>query len=171
MSFLRNAALATALLVAGQVHATDVSMASGTINFSTPDNWLGIMQTEGNPEVRVFQVPDPSPTASTTLARVTVTVKLVDDINGYKQYVASANAKALGLPGYHPARTTESNPYDYHYLATEAGQTIDYVEHYWYRDGRAIQLRCLRPKTSQAGTAWMTAFDKGCASIADQLAH
>ena len=173
MSFLRNATLAAALLVAGQVHAADVSMANGSVNFRTPDTWLGIMQTQGDPEVQVFQVPDPSPTANTTLARVTVTVKLVADINGYKQYVASANAKALGLPGYRPTHGQDkgSSPNDYFYFATEAGQTISYVEHYWYRDGHAIQLRCLRPAVSQAGAAWMAAFDKGCSDIAEQLGH
>ena len=41
MSFLRSTAaltisLASTLLFAGRVHATDVSMADGSVNFSTP---------------------------------------------------------------------------------------------------------------------------------------
>jgi aminocarboxymuconate-semialdehyde decarboxylase len=42
---------------------------SGSVHFSTPSNWLGIMQVDGDPEVRVFQVPDPSPPARTTRSR------------------------------------------------------------------------------------------------------
>ncbi len=54
--------LASALVLASAAHATDVSMADGSVSFSTPDSWVGIMETQGDPEVRVFQVPDPSPT-------------------------------------------------------------------------------------------------------------
>ena len=69
MGYLRSTvtavALAVGLLAAAAASATDVSMANGSVNFSTPDSWLGIMQTDGDPEVRVFQVPDPSPTGQT----------------------------------------------------------------------------------------------------------
>src|SRR5512139_245744 len=50
MKLLRHAALATALLMAGPTVAADVSMANGAITFSTPDNWMGIMETQGDPE-------------------------------------------------------------------------------------------------------------------------
>lgn len=171
MKLLRHAALAAALLLTGPVFAADVSMANGSVNFSTPANWLGIMQTDGDPEVRVFQVPDPSPTASNTLARVTVTVKQVGDMGGYQQYVDAANAKARALPGYQSIRgvSNSSGPNDYLYTAQESGESIAYVEHYWYRDGRAVQLRCLRPASSQAGAEWQAAFDKGCNDVAERL--
>ncbi|HEX5306343.1 MAG TPA: hypothetical protein VFW82_09690 [Dyella sp.] len=173
MKLLCHAALAAALLMAGPALASDVSMANGAISFTTPDNWLGIMETQGDPEVRVFQVPDPSPTAGNTLARVTVTVKQVGDIGGYQRYVAAANAKAQALPGYQPIRgvSNSNGPNDYLYTAQESGETIAYVEHYWFRDGRAIQLRCLRPVSSQAGTTWQAAFDKGCSDVAERLGH
>ncbi|MGN6740987.1 hypothetical protein [Dyella sp.] len=173
MKLLRHAALAAALLVAGPTFAADVSMANGAITFSTPDNWMGIMETQGDPEVRVFQVPDPSPTASNTLARVSVTVKQVGDIGGYQRYVSDANAKAQALPGYQPIRgvSNSNGPNDYLYTAKESGETIAYVEHYWFRDGRAIQLRCLRPASTQAGAAWQAAFDKGCNDVANSLAR
>ena len=108
MSFLRSTtslviALATTMLLAGTVHATEVSMADGSVHFSAPDNWLGIMETQGDPEARVFQVPDPSPTGKNSLARVTVTVKRVDDVNGFNQYRSEATAKAMTLPGYKAA--------------------------------------------------------------------
>ncbi|HUW51913.1 MAG TPA: hypothetical protein VMV99_00640 [Rhodanobacter sp.] len=172
MSFLPStisiAALATTLLLAGAVHAADVSMAHGSVNFSTPDNWLDIMETQGDPEVRVFQVPDPSPTGKSSLARVTVTVKQVADVNGFNQYMAEATAKALSLPGYKAAAVVPS-PNSETYTAKENGMQFSYIEHYWLKDGHAIQLRCVRPMLSQAGDAWKIAFDKGCEAIAARL--
>jgi hypothetical protein len=171
MHLPRLAVLAVALLASGPLSATDVSMAGGAVTFSTPDNWVGIMETQGDPEVRVFQVPDPSPTARNTLARVTVTVKQVGDVAGFQRYVDDANAKAQALPGYHALRgvSNTGGPNDYLYTAQEGGETFAYVEHYWFRSGRAIQLRCLRPTSTQAGAAWQASFDKGCQTVAARL--
>ena len=106
MSLLRHTTiLAAALLLAGTAtlaHADDVSMADGSVHFTTPANWVDIMQTTGDPEVHVFQVTDPSPTASTSLARITVTVKKVADLDGFNTYRSGADAKARGLTGYQP---------------------------------------------------------------------
>jgi len=172
MSFVRTASSIAAtmiitLLLGGNVHAADVSMASGSINFSTPDNWLDIMQNE-DPEVRVFQVPDPSPTGKNSLARVTVTVKQVPDAGGFQQYMGDANAKAMALPGYKAAAVAPS-PNSYIYTAQENGAQFSYSERYWLKDGHAIQLRCVRPEQTEAGAAWKAAFDKGCDGIAARL--
>ena len=172
MSFVRTASSIAAtmiitLLLGGNVHAADVSMASGSINFSTPDNWLDIMQTE-DPEVRVFQVPDPSPTGKDNLARVTVTVKQVPDASGFQQYMGDANAKAMALPGYKAAAVAPS-PNSYSYTAQENGTQFSYSERYWLKDGHAIQLRCVRPEQSEAGPTWKAAFDKGCNEIAARV--
>ncbi|WP_266156853.1 hypothetical protein [Dyella silvatica] len=166
MSFLRNTVL-TGLLLVGSLHATDVSMASGSVSFSTPDQWVGIMETQGDPEVRVFQVPDPSPTAATSLARVTVTVKQASDVKAFQQYMTSATEKAKGLAGYQAAASTAPNSYSY--TAQENGAQFSYSERYWFKDNHAIQLRCVRPAQSQAGPAWKTAFDQGCDAIAARL--
>lgn len=48
------------------------------------------METQGDPEARVFQVPDPSPTGKVSLARVTVTVTRVADISAFHQFMAEA---------------------------------------------------------------------------------
>ena len=170
MSPYRSILLASALLLASAAHATDVSMAGGTVGFSTPDNWITIMETQGDPEVRVFQVPDPSPTAGSSLARVTVSVKQVGDLAAFQQYVAGATQKAASLTGYqdagHPA-----GPNSYAYTAQESGAPFRYIERYWFENNHAIQLRCVRPARSQAGTAWAADFDKGCDAIAASLAH
>jgi hypothetical protein len=172
MSFLRTTTLAiafaTALLAGGVVHAADVSMANGSVHFSTPDNWLGIMETQGDPEARVFQVPDPSPTGRNSLARVTVTVKQVADVNGFNQYRSEATAKAMALPGYKAAAVPPS-PNSNVYTAQENATGFSYTEHYWFKNGHAIQLRCMRPSQTEAGADWKAAFDKGCDAIAAQL--
>ena len=172
MDYLRSTvtavALAIGLLASIPAPAADVSMANGSVNFSTPDGWLDILQTDGDPEVRVFQVPDPSPTGHTTLARITVTVKQEPDVDGFHGYMDEATAKAMALPGYRAvARVPGSDSFSY--TAREAGVDSSYRERYWYRDGLAIQLRCVRPSQSQAGAAWIAAFDRGCDSIAARL--
>lgn len=171
MSLLRSITLVIAFagaLATGGVHATDVSMADGTVTFSTPNSWLGIMETQGDPEARVFQVPDPSPTGKNSLARVTVTVKQVRDISAFHQYMSEATAKALSLPGYQPA-ATPPEPNSNLYTAQENGTAFSYTERYWFKNGHAIQLRCMRPSQTEAGSSWQDDFDKGCADLAAQL--
>jgi hypothetical protein len=171
MGYLRSTvtavALAVGLLIAAAASATDVSMANGSVNFSTPDSWLGIMQTDGDPEVRVFQVPDPSPTGQTVLARVTVTVTQVSDLDEFHAYQNQAATKAAALPSYKAVSTAD--PDNLSYTAQEAGVASSYRERYWFKDGHAIQLRCVRPQQSQAGAAWIAAFDRGCDAIAARL--
>ncbi len=171
MNFLRKTILAIAfatVVLAATVHAAEVSMAGGNITFDTPNSWLPIMQTQGDPEAQVFQVPDPSPTGKSSLARVTVTVKQVSDISSFHQFMAEATAKALGLPGY-KADEVPPEPNSNLYTAQENGIQFSYTEHYWFKRGYAIQLRCMRPSKSLAGTAWQAGFDKGCATLAAQL--
>jgi hypothetical protein len=165
---LRHTIAAGILLLAGTaVHAGDVSMAGGSISFSTPDKWLGIMETQGDPEVRVFQVPDPSPTANNSLARVTVTVKQVTDANDFQAYINSATDKAKGLTGYKSINsvTNSRGPSTYQYTAQENGVQFAYLERYWLKDNHAVQLRCVRPAQSQAGAGWQNDFDKGCEAV------
>jgi len=171
MSLLRSTTLTLAFaaaLVGGNALAADVSMADGSVHFTTPDNWLGIMETQGDPEARVFQVPDPSPTGRNNLARVTITVKQVADVNGFNQYRSEATAKAMALPGY-KAAAVPPGPNSNVYTAQENATAFSYTEHYWFKNGHAIQLRCVRPSQSEAGAEWKAAFDKGCDAIAAQL--
>ncbi|HUH55670.1 MAG TPA: hypothetical protein VLZ32_08040 [Rhodanobacter sp.] len=168
MIFPRTVLIASTMLLAASVHAADVGMANGQVHFTTPNGWLDIMETEGDPEARVFQVPDPSPTAQSSLARVTVTVKQTADIPAFQQYVGEATAKAAALPGYTATAHGGANN-TYTYTAQEAGAQFNYSERYWYKGNHSIQLRCVRPQQSQAGATWAAAFDKGCDAIAAQL--
>ena len=170
MNLLRTTTLAlvATLLLAGTAHAAEVSMAGGNITFDTPANWLPIMQTEGDTEAQVFQVRDPSPTGKSSLARVTVTVTRVPDISSFHQFMAQATAKALTLPGYQQDKVPPL-PNSNLYTAQENGTAFSYTEHYWFKHGYAIQLRCVRPTRTQAGSAWQADFDKGCDALAVQL--
>lgn len=163
-----TATLLTALLAATSLQATDVSMANGNVKFTAPDSWLSIMETQGDPEARVFQVPDPSPTGKNSLARITVTVKLAPTVNAFQQYMSDATAKSMNLPSYMPVPGVPQ-PNRIVYTAQESGVAADYSEQYWMKNGYAIQLRCVRPAQSAAGATWKAAFDKGCAEIAAQL--
>lgn len=172
MIFRRYRYMATAFLALASItvaHADDVSMASGSVHFSTPGNWVGIMQVDGDPEVRVFQVPDPSPSASTTLARVSVTVKQVTDMQAFNDYVTAAMSKAKNLKDFQQGNRPAGDQNSFIYTANESGTQYTYVERYWFRNGHGIQLRCARPSASQAGQAWAATFDKGCNDIAAAL--
>jgi hypothetical protein len=171
MKHLRMSILLAALLASGVAAADDISMADGKVHFATPANWLAIMQTQGDPEVQVFQVPDPSPAGSTTLARVTVTVKQVADMAGYQAYFSQATAKAHALTGFVAATPPKgaANANDLVYTAQESGQRLAYRERYWFAPGMAIQLRCVRP--AAAAAAWTTAFDAGCDNVAATMPH
>ena len=173
MNFLRSITttalvLIAFLMMAGTAHAAEVSMADGSVTFSTPANWMGIMETQGDPEARVFQVPDPSPTGKNSLARVTVTVKRVADISAFQQYMAESEAKSMALPNYVVAKVAPT-PNTTRYSAQENGSDFSYVEHYWLKGSYAIQLRCVRPSQTLAGSSWNADFDKGCESVAAQL--
>ena len=162
---------ATVLLLAGTgaARADDVSMAGGSIRFSTPARWVDIMQTRGDPEVRVFQVPDPSPTGAASLARVSVTVKQVADLAAYNTYRSGAGAKARALAGYAPAAAPADAAGGSAYTARENGLPYRYLEYYWFKGGEAVQLRCVRPQQTAAGNAWKADFDKSCHALAARL--
>jgi hypothetical protein len=171
MNFRRYIGVTAVLLLASiaVAQADDVSMASGSVHFTTPANWVGIMQVDGDPEVRVFQVPDPSPSASNTLARVSVTVKQVANVQDFTSYVGDSVAKAKQLKDYQPGQSAPGDQNSFLYTASESGTPYTYVERYWFRGGHAIQLRCARPSASQAGQAWAATFDQGCSAIASTL--
>jgi hypothetical protein len=165
---IRTLAFLALFLLSSLAAAGEVSMANGTVQFATPDSWVGIMQTTGDPEVQVFQVPDHSASGNTALARVSVTVKQVVDIGDFQQYVATATTRAHSLTGYALA-TASGAPNDFAYTAQESGERLSYRERYWFDRGHAVQLRCARPATGAAGASWASAFDKGCDAIATRL--
>lgn len=169
MSFYRL--VLTSLLALGGpaiANAVEVSMA-GDVRFTIPVKWVDIMQVDGDPQVRVFQVPNPTPNTGDTLARVSVTVKQVANTREFSDYVNGALAKAKNLKDYQTRSRAPGGQNDFVYTASESGTPYTYTEYYWFRHGHAIQLRCARPSGSQAGPAWAANFDQDCRDIAAHL--
>ncbi len=156
------------MAIATPARATQFTLANGGFRFQVPDGWPRIMQTQGDPETLVFQVPDPSPTRRNALARVSVTSQHVQDIVSFGALVAEDTNHAHALPHFQLDKQRSSTT-TLHYTALEGKVQQTYVEHYYFRDGYAIQIRCVRPTHSQAGAAWTAAFDQGCASITASL--
>ena len=158
------------LSLSSPVCAADIKMAGGSVHFNVPEQWPQIMQSTGDPEVLVFEAPDPAAHTAATLARVSVTVKQVDDIAAFQQYLANAQAKARQLPDY-ADRPGKNGLNSYAYAAKEGKTPYSYRERYWLKDHHAIQLRCVRPAQSGSGASWSSAFDRTCDVIADNLGY
>lgn len=151
------------VLASPAVGAADISMANGTVRFPVPDSWVPIMQSQGETETQIFQVPGAN-AANATLARVSVTLQKVPNLNGFQQFSGNMRSRASGLTEYAPGKA--SSPTENVYKAKEGTVTLDYYERYFYSGGYAIQLRCIRP----GGDAkWSATFDKGCADLAARM--
>jgi len=156
--------LALALLLASaSAVATDISMAGGDIRFAVPNSWVSIMQSEGETESQVFQVPGAG-AADATLARVSVTLKKVPSLIAFQQFSGELRNRATTLKEYaagKPAMPTENV-----YSAKEGTVKLAYYERYFFASGYAIQLRCIRPANDAKFGA---TFDKGCADVAASM--
>jgi len=157
-----------AVLAPSACLASQFTLVNGNFSFSVPDGWPRIMQTRGDPETMVFQVPDTSPSRQESLARVSVTSKQVRDLTAFQAFVAEDTAHAQALPGFQLDKQ-RSTPTAYYYTATEGSAEQTFTAHYYFHDGYAVQVRCVRPSHSQAGNEWTRAFDEGCARITSSL--
>lgn len=150
-------------LASPAVSAADVSMASGALRFAVPDTWVPIMQSEGDTESQVFQVPGAA-AADATLARVSITVQKVPNLNGFQQFAGNLRSHATALTEYAPGKA--ASPTENVYTAKEGAVKLSYFERYFYSSGYAIQLRCIRPASDAKFSA---TFDKGCADVAARM--
>lgn len=152
------------LLASSFAVATDVSLAGGALHVAIPDTWVPIMQSQGDvTETQVFQVPG-SAAADATLARVSITVEQVPNLNGFQQFSGNMRSRASGLKEYAAGKAT--SPTENLYTAKEGSVKLNYFERYFYSGGYAIQLRCIRP-TGDA--KWNASFDKGCTDVAAHM--
>lgn len=158
-------ALAT---IAPTCFATQFTLVNGNFTFTVPNGWPRIMQSPGDPETLVFQAPDSSSTGQESLARVTVTSQHIADIASFEGFVAEATNHDKALPDFH-LDTSRSTSTKLYYTATQGSIVQTYVEHFYLHRGYAIQVRCVRPTTSAAGSQWTTHFDQGCATITASL--
>lgn len=148
--------------------AAHYTLANGSFRFYVPDGWPRILQTHGDPEMQVFQVPDSSNTSHNALARVTVTSQRVSDIASFQALIDEESSRAQSLPSYQLDKQ-RSNATRFYYTATDGSVALTYVVHYYLHNGYAVQVRCVRPSQTQAGASWVQTFDKGCAAISDSL--
>jgi hypothetical protein len=152
------------LLASPFASAADVSLAGGALHVPVPDTWVPIMQSQGDvTETQVFQVPG-SAASDATLARVSITLQQVPNLNGFQQFSGNLRSHASGLKEYVAGKAT--SPTENRYTAKEGTVKLDYFERYFYSGGYAIQLRCIRP-TGDA--KWNASFDKGCADVAAHM--
>lgn len=162
------AALAASLLASTSAHAADYQLADGMVHFAAPDAWTPLMEKhDGDPQFLAFRVNDPSASPD-TLARITVTTQHAGDAQAFQQFVNDSIAKARRLPNY-MADDANPIPSGRRYTAMENKQKTAYSEYYYYRDGVAIQVRCVRPDGADA--RWSATFDAGCAAIANAVSH
>lgn len=153
------------VLAAPAVCAADVAMGDGVIHFTVPDAWSMIMQSSGETETQVFQVPGSSH-ADATLSRVTITLKKASDLRAFQVFSGEMRSRATNLKDYAPG--TPKAPTENVYSAKEGNTKLDYYERYFFANGYAIQLRCVRPDGDAKFSAM---FDKGCTDVADSMPH
>lgn len=151
------------ILAAPAAGATDVAMADGVVHFTVPETWSLIMQSSGETETQVFQVPGSSH-ADATLSRVTITLKKAADLRSFQTFSGEMRSRATNLKDY--AAGTPKAPTENVYSAKEGTTKLDYYERYFFANGYAIQLRCVRPDGDAKFSAM---FDKGCADVASSI--
>lgn len=164
------AALFAALLAGASTTAVaaDYSLNDGAIVFSAPSDWPVIMQmSEGNPQVVAFQVKDPADAGTGESTRVTVTTRKLDDAQAFQTFVNQSLDKARQTPGYESETGGDGSSLRYSGLNQKA--RYKYRESYFYKNGIAVQLRCVHPVLKATSPAWIAAFDQGCDQIAASL--
>lgn len=171
MAQRRNVLFTLFLVLAGAAPAclaAQYALANGGIRFTVPDGWSRILQSPGDPEMQVFQDPDPMARSKDALARVSVISQSVPDIISFRALVEQENNRARSLPHYQLDKQRSSATHFY-YTATDGSVEQTYEVHYSLHDGYAVEVRCVRPTRTGAGTDWIRDFDKGCATIAGSL--
>jgi hypothetical protein len=105
-----------------------------------------------------------SANADATLARVSVTVRKASSLIAFQQFDKEYRNRASQLTDYQAG--TAKQPTQNVYSAKEGPVKLSYDERYFYANGYAIQLRCVRPTGDAKFSA---AFDKGCADVAASM--
>lgn len=161
----------TTLLLAGfsaTAAAADYTLNDGAIAFSAPADWPVIMQmSEGSPQVLAFQVKDPADSGTGEATRVSVTTRKLDDAQAFQAFVGQALDKARQTPGYESEAGADGSSLRYSGLNQKT--RYKYRESYFYKNGIAVQLRCVHPVLKGTAPAWIAAFDQGCDQIAASL--
>ncbi len=169
LSCLSGIVTVVSLLACANGWAASYQLADGRVRFQAPDSWPQIMmQASGNPQFMAFEVPDSFPVGQRVLARVTVTVEHMADVDAFKRWVNQRVQRSHHLPGYQAAGGGMDSS-TVRYKAMESGVPMRYSERYFLKGHDGVQLRCLRPEQSQVDAAWVAGFDRGCEAIGASL--
>lgn len=170
---MRRAGFFVILLFAGLgwtagASAANYTLADGALRFSVPDAWSAIMEkTEGTPQFRVFQVPNPQ--APETLFRVSVTTRHMRAVTDFRAFVEQSQNAVRQGEGFSNLGAPVAGEHGLHYRFDEDGK-VQAVHAGWFQHGLwAIELRCQRPRDARASAAWLQAWRAACADLARQL--
>jgi hypothetical protein len=168
---MKSRALLFATLIASSAAmAADFQLNGGSVHFTAPSDWPVIMQmSEGNPQVVAFSVKDPAAAGTDESSRVTVTSKTISDGAAFQALVNGALDKAKQQQSYEQDKD-DSDGSSLRYYAAEGKTRYHYHEHFYFRNGFGVQLRCARPVLDKTSKEWVAGFEKGCEEIAASLA-
>lgn len=170
MSALRSLFLAALAGAALPTAAADYQLNGGIVRFSAPADWAVAMQmSEGNPQVVAFAVRDPAAEGTDEGPRVSVTSRRLDDAAAFQALVNGALDKARQQSGYEQDKDNADSA-SLRYYASEGKARYHYREHFYYKAGIGVQLRCTRPVLDKTSPQWTADFEKGCDQIAASLA-
>ncbi|HET6632745.1 MAG TPA: hypothetical protein VFG73_08570 [Rhodanobacteraceae bacterium] len=145
------------------------SLNQGKVHFGVPTNWVAMMQkTSGDPQLYAFQVPNAK--APDTLTRVTVSTHQVGDMTAFAAFVKNAMAKAAQMDAYASEATPGGQSTALRFRAEEDGDKLRFREHFYYKSGLAVTLRCVSPAAIPAASSWHRAYVRACDALAAELA-
>lgn len=162
--------LATLIAISAPAMAADFQLNGGSVHFSAPGEWPVIMQmSEGNPQVVAFSVKDPAAAGTDETSRVTVTSKKIADGPAFQAMVNGALEKAKQQQDFSSDKDNADSS-SLRYSAAEGKTHYHYREHFYFKNGLGVQLRCARPMLDKTSKEWVADFEKGCDEIAASLA-
>jgi hypothetical protein len=131
-----------------------------------------MQMSEGNPQVVAFSVKDPAAAGTDESSRVTVTSKKLADGAAFQAMVSGAQEKARQQQDFNADKEKDNaDSSSLRYSAAEGKTRYHYREHFFFKNGLGVQLRCARPLLDKTSREWVASFEKGCDEIAASLAN
>lgn len=158
-------ALLGASALAGAQARTSYDLNEGRVRFTVPPDWAAIMEkTEGNPQLVVFRVPDPTAEGSEDMASVTVKTQALRGTATFGGLVQEEFELSKQQTGYE--RDAAGAGENVHQYFVQRGPTR-YLVHDRFRENRGVwvHIRCQRPLLAATPTTWNQQFDAACQRV------
>lgn len=154
-----------AATLAGAQARTRYDLNEGRVHFSVPPDWAAIMEkTEGNPQLVVFRVPDPSAEGSEDMASVTVKTQALRGQATYGALVQEEFELSKQQTGYErDGAATGENVHQYFVL--RGGTRYRVHDRFRENGGVWVHVRCQRPLLAATTPAWTQSFDAACQQV------